>query len=119
MAEQQRPTVFREDHWHAIATDEDGFVMSHDELAQLFEITGENAEDGEGLRWPDEILIVTGTAVPRSQSDDPEDFHRQPGVYLSEDVIAEWDVYGADGPEIKQRLGQAQSMAAAHNKEVS
>lgn len=96
----ERPSRYDPKRWHAVALDEDGFVLSFHDLEAWYDEPDENTE-------PEEIKIVTGTAVPLSQSSRVDDFHRSPGSYRTLDVIAEWDVSGYEPEEVETIFSRA------------
>jgi hypothetical protein len=112
------PTQYEPGRWHLVCLDEDGFVFNEHLVAwcDWSESTSDTSfYDTDGS--PATIMIVQESAVPRSQSDNVDDFHRSPGVYASRDVAAEWDVEDLTGSEIMLIWNRARPMTQGLNHE--
>ena len=91
--------------YQAFVYDEDGFVLTREDLVSF-------TEDDDIESPPYELLIVKDSALPVPQSDDPEEeFFRGPGVYSSDDVISEWDVAWDSPEKLLRRYDEAVVLA--------
>lgn len=108
------------EQWHAVAYDEDGYVFNeHVDGWLAVKLVDENGyydlSDGD----LSEIAIVRGSAVPKPQSSDPNEyFYRAPGSHSVSDVLYSIDLaFGgfeySDAPLIWSR---AKAVADALNK---
>lgn len=94
----------------AVCYDEDGYVMSEQEIDEWFAAWSEGDERYSPA--PTEMAVVTGTALPIRQNGDCAD--KGPGSYQAIDVIAEWDLLmDVEGDEVKPRWEMAKQIAEA------
>jgi hypothetical protein len=103
------PTKYDPARIYAVVADEDGYVLEPEEV----EAWAMDPEDEEGCAEPITLYLVTGSALPRSQSDLLDDFHRMPGSYRSLDVIAEHDLESEEPADVALRMRQLIEVAEA------
>lgn len=103
--------------WLAVAATVDGFVLTDEDVRGWCEAI-EEGKSGWGVPCedPDELLIVTGSAMPVPQSEAPdEDIMRLPGTWTTEDRFVEVDVSNDEPEELLRRWERIQATAAAMN----
>lgn len=90
---------------YAIVIDSDGFVVSDDYLEEFYNDLKDDPDmDGS-------VLLVTGSAIPVSQSSREDDIHRGASSYLSQDLLAEHDLYGMPVADVRVLVGRLRALA--------
>ncbi len=112
------PTRFDRELVHAVVIDEDGFLFEAEDLeawADSFEDDSDFVDDDEDAPNPASVLLVTGTAVPRSQSAEVADFHRVYEPYEPSDVLTEYDVLLVSPADVLEIFARVRAAAEAFN----
>jgi hypothetical protein len=111
------PTKYDETQHYVVVATRDGFVLDEEDIEEFLSDVSVDPSLWDDDQAPDTIVIVTGSAIPRSQSRTKvDDFHRLPSSWQTKDKIEILDYLDEyDVNEIVEKLDKAKRMAAGLN----
>jgi hypothetical protein len=98
MSFSDNPTRYDPNLIYAVVTYDAGYVLQWDDLQEWIDTPDESEYE------PNWAYLVTGSAIPRSQSLDVEDIHRMPGQWRGVDMIVDTDLYSYDESEVAEMV---------------